>query len=602
MHDQLIQICLLTTFSIGSLWLGWRLKIPSIVFFLLSGFLLGPFLDLVHPDHLFGDLLPSFVSIAVGIILFEGSLTLDLKELTKARRSIRHFVIIGAPVSWILTSLCAHYVAGLSWPVSITFGALLIVTGPTVIMPLLKNAKLQNKTGSILKWEGIVNDPIGAILAVLSYEYFTKIHGKEISVEGFFITTAITLVAICVASFFVAYAIRYVLNRNLIPEYLKSPFVLSFVIIFFVLCNELLHESGLIAVTILGVALANIGVHSIDELKKFKESISLMLVSGLFIILTAKIDPEILLNIDLRQITFIILLLMAIRPLTVLMASLGTNMTWREILYTGWIAPRGIVCAAIAGIMGPQLLDAGYGDGANILPLAFAIVLITVFLHGFTAKPLGRLLGLSYDEGDSMIIVGASPWTLQLAETLRSVKIRVLLTDTNWHTLKNARLNDIPTYYGEILSEDTEHNLEFNQYNAIFAATYNIPYNSLICNKFTHDFGRANTYQILAQEKIETERKKITGTLTGRYFANPEFNFWDYNRLFDSGWRFKATLVNENFNQAEIEDSIHDEEMMIIGRIKKTNNKVSFHAYEIDDFSNGDVIILFGQGEDIKDV
>ena len=320
-----------------------------------------------------------------------------------------------------------------------------------------------------MKWEGIVNDPIGAIIAVLSYEYFKSLANEKTEVFDFAFSTFIELAFISLASFLCGMVLARILNRGFLPEYLKAPFLLSFVVVFYVLCNEILHESGLVGVTILGITLANLGVSSIDDIKKFKESISIMVISSLFIILTARMDLNILLNISFKEIGFVLCLLLIVRPATILASSIGTKMSWKEVFFVSWIAPRGIVCAAVAGVLGPQLVAVGYQDAEQILPLAFLIVVVTVFLHWLSAKPFARLLKLSYPDQGSLMIVGATPWLTQLAETLLKREINVLIVANNWNVLKRARLLNIPTYYGEVLSSETEHNLEFNQYNTILS-------------------------------------------------------------------------------------------------------------------------------------
>ncbi len=592
-HDPLLQVGLIAFFSIASQWVGWRLKIPAIVLLLLSGFLAGPLLGLIDPQALLGDFLQPAISIAVAIILFEGSLTLNFKEVKKARFAIRHIVLIGAPVGWIFMTLAGHYVGGLEWPVAITFGALLIVTGPTVIMPLLKQARLNDRAGSLLKWEGIINDPIGAVLAVLAYEYFHLTHGQNVSPSHFFIHTGSSLVLVSGLSIVSGFALAKILNRGFVPEYMKSAFLTSMVILLFIGCNTILHESGLIGVTLLGVTLANLGVTSINDLKRFKETLTLMLVSGLFILLTAQIDPTILLNIDWRGYGFIFVILFIVRPLTVLISSIGTTLTRNEIILASWIAPRGIVCAAVAGLMGPLLVEAGYSDGAQLLPLAFAIVLTTVILHGLTAKPLAKKLGLSHKEGDGLIIVGATEWSLQFAQILKEEGLAVMITDRSFHALKPVRMADIPSYYGETLSEETEFNLEMGQYNKLLAATDNSAYNALVCAHFAHEFGRECVFQISAREEDDHESKQITETMRGRVFATDHMDFWAFSRLYRQGWRFKRTRVNEEFNLEEILHQKKQEKLYIVGAL--TSGKyIQFHEPETQDsLKNDDVLIVF---------
>tara|TARA_B100000780_G_scaffold271026_1_gene231501 strand:- start:3200 stop:5074 length:1875 start_codon:yes stop_codon:yes gene_type:complete len=597
MHDQIVQIAWIAFFAILAQWLGWRLKTPAIVFFLIFGFIAGPILSLVHPEILIGDLLQPLTSIAVGIILFEGSLNLNFKEIVNSRTAIRHFVIVGAPVAWVLTSLSAYYLAGLSLEVAVTFGALLIVTGPTVIMPLLKNARLVERPASILKWEGLINDPIGAVLAVLCYEYFILHSGEGFQATGFFSGIVLKVILITALSFVIGRVIGTIFNRGLIPEYMKSAALLSLVVIFYVICNEILHESGLIGVTVLGITLANMGLTSLEEIKKFKETMSLMLVSGIFIILTAQMDPAILLNIDWRGVLFIASILFVIRPITALLSSIGTEMTWKEIVLTGWVAPRGIVAAAIAGIMGPLLIAAGYEDGAQMLPLAFAIVLVTVFMHGLSAKPLAKWLNLSYPERDALIVVGASAWSIQLAQTLQGRGIDVLIADKNWYALKQARLGNIPTYYGEILSEETEYNVELTKYNVLLSVTNNPAYNSLVCSAYAHDFSRESTYQFLPHEEDEHERRQITETIRGEDFGSEDLDYWILSNYYNKGWRFKAARIGKAENIDKIEVRVKKETLKVIGYIKSTHTlkrKLYLRRPKnLKDLKEEDVLITF---------
>lgn len=604
MHESLIQIAWIAFFSIFALWLGWRLKIPAIVFFLSFGFIAGPVLELVNPQNLLGDLLQPLTTIAVGIILFEGALNLNFKEIGRAKWAIRNFTIIGAPVAWILTSAAGYYIGGLSLPVAVTFGALLIVTGPTVIMPLLKNARLTERPSSILKWEGLINDPIGAVLAVLAYEYFKDSARPGFAAIDFFTTTFFIILGIALASALFGILLSRLFNRGLIPEYLKPAFLLSFVVILTVACNQILHESGLIAVTILGVTLANSGVSSLHELKRFKETMSLMLVAGIFIILTAKIDPTILTSLEWPGILFILTVLLVIRPITALASSIGTQMDWREIVLTGWIAPRGIVCAAVAAVMGPLLVDAGFEDGESMLPLAFAIVMLTVILHGLSAKPLGKLLGLTHPEKDSLILVGAANWTLQLAEVLRARDIEVVIADKNWYALKQARLSEIPTYYGEILSEETEYNIELSKYNAIAALTNNPAYNALVCSKFAHDFSRERTYQLVPYEDDTHESKQITEKMRGMNFMDPGTDYWEIANLFNQGWRFRSVRIDKDHNMDDIKDKIDDGTLRIVGYQKGGNNQKRLVLYAPENFKSmqdGDALILFEKREPAHD-
>lgn len=597
MTGILVQISWIAFFSILAQWMGWKFKTPAIVFLLIGGFIAGPMLNLVQPELLLGDLLNPVISLAVGIILFEGALNLNFKEIHEARRAIRRIIFIGGPFAWLMTTIALFYIAGLSMPVALTFGALLIVTGPTVIMPLLKNAHLKERPASILKWEGIINDPIGAVLAILCYEYFKLSSLEGLAMSSFLVSTLLAVATITFFGILIAYAISWMFNHDVIPEYLKPAFLLSTVLIFFVACNLIEHDFGLIGVTILGVALANMGVSSLEELKKFKETISIMLVSGVFIILTAKIDPAILFSIDWRGFAFVAVLLFIIRPATVLASSIGSQMTWQEVILTGWIAPRGIVCAAVAGVLGPYLVDLGYADGEQILALAFAIVLCTVFAHGLTAKPLGQKLGLAYGSKDSLIIVGASEWAIQLATALKNRDVEVMIADKNWHALRDARLSDLQVYYGEILSDETEYHLELARYNVILAVTNNPAYNALICNKFIHEFGRDKVYQFLPHEEDEHERRQIAHGILGRTFGLKDMDFWDISSEYMQGWRFRTTRIGQKKNLENLLKRHKEEQIKIVGHISPKGRLDLRTPTQFEDFEEEHVLILFEKEE-----
>lgn len=593
MVDILAQISWIAFFAIAAQWMGWKSKIPAIVFLLIGGFLAGPVFQFVQPSALLGDLLQPLVSLAVGIILFEGSVSLNFKEIKEAKSSIKRVIFIGGPVAWALTSLAGFYVAGLSWPVALTFGALLIVTGPTVIIPLLKNAHLKERPASILKWEGIINDPVGAVLAILCYEFYKISALEHHDVGGFLSSTILSIMLIAFFSVLSAHIIAWLFNRDAVPEYMKPAFLLSSVVVFFSLCNSIEHDFGLIGVTIMGVALANMGVTGIEELKRFKETLSIMLISAVFIILTANIDPAILLGIDMRGVAFIAALLFIIRPLTLVVSGLGSKMSWQEIILTGWIAPRGIVCAAVAGVLGPSLVAIGYEDGNRLLALAFAIVLCTVFAHGLSVKPLARRLGLAHTGKDGLIIVGASDWAIEFAKALKNRDIDVIIADKNWHALRAVRLADIPTYYGEVLSDETEYHLELARYNILLAVTNNPAYNALICNKFIHEFGRDKVYQFLPHDEDEHKRRQMTESMRGQTFGMADLGYWDVKSLFMKGWRFRTSRIGKKENLDEIIKKKEGGQIHILGSLNAKKRLNLRMPEDIEAMDSDDILIAF---------
>lgn len=574
--DITAQIIILSIAIIAAQWTAWRVHVPAIIFLLGAGFMLGPVTGLIKPDILLGDLMKPFVATAVAIILFEGSLQLRFKELRETRRAVRHVIFLGAPIGWILISLAAHYIAGLEWAVAITLGGMLVVTGPTVIMPMLRQARLNPRAGAILKWEGIVNDPIGILFAILSYEYFVSAKNGTVN-TAFYIEHGLAIILVGVLSFLLAHVIKRIFERGYIPEYLKTPFILSTVIALFFACDYILHESGLIAVTVLGLTLANIHTSSIEEIKRFKETITIMLVSGVFILLTADLDASVMLNINWQGALFIAALLFVIRPIIFFICSIGTQMTRNEILLTGLIAPRGVVCAAMAGVIGPLLTEAGFEDGNKILPIAFAVVVISVILHSLMIKPLARRLKLTSDETNGVIIAGSYPWSIQLAEALKSRNVPVMIIDNDWSALGKARLADIPVYYGELLSEETEFALEFNIYNTLIAATTNPAYNALVCEKFGYEYGTERMFNVNIAKTDIASRHKIASHVQARPLVSKEFTLDDADQKYADGWRFRTMRIGRPEKDADLIIPPQTENCIHIGVISKTG-LISFYT------------------------
>jgi len=488
--------------------------------------------------------------VAVAIILFEGGLHLRFETLHDAQKSVRRLIILGAPIGWFLISAGLHAIADLSWAVSVTFGGLLVVTGPTVIMPLLRSARLKARVSSLLKWEGIVNDPIGALFAVLSFEFFVFMQDESHGgVGSMIVTIAALLLVICVITVLVSRIMVWLFEHGHIPEYLKKPFLLSVVIGLYVFANFLQDEGGLLAVTIMGVTLANSSdLTSIEEIRRFKESMAVILVAGVFIILTASLDIALFYEMGWKDFAFVAALLFVIRPLTVFASTVATGLPWQEKLLVGWIAPRGVVCVAIAGLFGPLLVAQGYEDGAKMVPMAFLIVMVTVILHGFTLVFLGKRLKLVYEKANGVIIVGVHDWTIQLAESLTKMEIPVMMVDRNWVRLKKARLQNFNSYFGEILSDETEYSIDLAQYRYLLAATDNPAYNALVCSKFSHELGRDNVYQLSVPADDEKGHRSIARTVSGRRFVHQEMGFYEIWDMFRSGWRFKGTTLSEDFD------------------------------------------------------
>ena len=333
------------------------------------------------------------IGMAVAIIVFEGGLNLNLRELRTAGSGVIRLVFLALPLNWLLGSIAGHYLGGMAWSVSVLFGSILVVTGPTVIMPLLRQAKLEPRTASFLKWEAIANDPIGATLTllILSFLVVLRSEGEHFrAVSALAVHVVLGVLSASALGIALPYGLRIAFRRDLVPEYLKTPVLLAGALAVYALGEAIQAETGLVGATIFGVTLANIEITGLQELRRFKESLTVFLVSGLFILLTANIDPSVVRHLSWPIVVTASAILFIVRPAAIGIATIGAKMNWRERLLVGWIGPRGVVAAAVAGLAGDQLSHAGYRDGALILPMVFTVIAATVVLHGLTLSPLAR--------------------------------------------------------------------------------------------------------------------------------------------------------------------------------------------------------------------
>ena len=559
MENFVLAITLIGVLGVGAQWLAWRYNLPGIVLMAIAGILAGPTLGLFNMllgdayipgeppmEQVFGDFYRPLIGIAVAVILFEGGLTLNFAEIRGLSKGVSRLVIPGVPIAWLLGTLAAHYVGGLSLPIAIIFAGIMIVTGPTVIIPLLRQSKLKPRPATLLKWEGIVNDPVGALLAVFVYEVLTfdASHGTPVQIA---MSLVIASLLASLFGFALGRLIAWLFRHGHVPEYLKPPVLLAFVLVCFEIANQLQHEAGLLAVTVMGMTLANAKIASINELRHFKENITILLVSGVFIMLTANLTWDTLRAIDAQMMLLIATMLFIVRPIAVFASTIGTDLPFKERLLTAWIAPRGIVAVAVSSFFGASLVAAGYPDGETLIPLAFGMVFATVVLHGFSIGPLAKLLDLTSSKRPGVLIVGASPWSTALAIKLKELEIPVMIADSSWRRLRPARLANLETYYGEILSEVTEHHVDLNRFGHLLAVSGNEAHNALVCTDLAPELGRAQIYQVNARGKDEDDRQALSYTLKGKTFLHTGTGLDELLRRHYNGWTYQRTKLSDEY-------------------------------------------------------
>ncbi|HAE94305.1 MAG: sodium:proton exchanger [Hyphomonas sp.] len=567
--SELIFACaLIGALGIGAQWIAWRIQAPAIVLMALAGLAVGPLWTvifgepLLNPEKVFNggsnELLRPIVSLAVAVILFEGGLVLKFENLRDAGAAVRRMVFLGGPLAWALGTFAAHYAAGLDWGSSVVFAGVLVVTGPTVIMPLLRQSKLGGRTGQFLKWEGIVNDPVGALFAVAAFEIIrVAATGESILGKGAMIIVAAALgVGL---GFAFGWAIVRAFRQGWTPEYLKAPIIFASIILCYALAEMIEKEIGLVAVTAYGMTLANSRLAGLAELRKFKEDIAVLLVSGVFVILTANLTPDVIRRaLTWNTLAFLMAMLFIVRPLSVWIATWGT-LKRNEAILLGWIAPRGIVAVAVSSLFATLLEDLGrrgdsrfYFSGAEqITPLAFAMVFVTVVLHGFTIGPLARRLGLARKERPGVLLVGVNPWSIDLAKVLKDVGIEPILADNNWRRLRPAREAGLNTFFGEVLSEEAEVRLDHAAFDQVVGLSANEPYNALVSGHFAPELGRHRVYQLSAQDTEEEDPRAIGMGTRGRTLIRRGRGYDGLIRDHYRGWTFGKTKLTEEYDLAE---------------------------------------------------
>lgn len=526
-------------------WLAWRMRLPAILFLLLAGIVAGPIGGWLNPDALLGDLLFPFVSLAVSVILFEGSLTLKFSEIRGIETVVRRFVTTGALVTWAIVTVATQWITGISWGLATLFGAVMVVTGPTVIVPMLRTVRPTMHIANVLRWEGIVIDPIGALLAVLVYEFLIS-SGTAGGAVGATLVVFFKLITVgSLTGIGVGYLVGEALRRDWLPHYMFNVATLAAVMGAFALSNALSHESGLLAVTVMGIYLANRKGVPVEEILSFKESLSLLLITALFILLAARLDLNLLLGLGWAAVQVFLVVQFVARPLNVLVSTRGSSLSWRERGLLAWIAPRGIVAAAVIALFSLQLEQKGYADAVLLVPLTFVIIIGTVVLQSLTAGPLARILNVAEPGSGGFLIVGANPLAREIAKALSQNDVSVRLTDMLWDNVSRARMAGLQTYYGNPLSEHAEVYLNTAGLGRVLAMTADEHLNELACTRFKGDFGPKRVFALRVGAR-EKGRKAVS--LAGLEAFGEGVNFVELSRRLARGAEIRQTNISEAFS------------------------------------------------------
>lgn len=489
------KIVALIAIGITSHWLAWWIRIPSIIVLLVLGFIAGPLTGFLNPDALMGDLLQPFVSLSVALILFEGGLSLKYSDIRSERPVLIRLLTAGVFFTWISIALFAGFFTRMDWQIALLVGAILTVTGPTVITPLLRHIRLSGKTSALLKWEGITIDPIGATLAVLVFEAI-RAGGAGFSYSGIAIDLVITIVAGGVLGTSAALLIVFLMKRYWIPDSLQGVFALMCGLGVFVISNQFEAEAGLIGVTVMGICLANQKSVSMVHILEFIENLNLILISSLFVILAARLRIDDLRTLNAGILLFGASVIFFARPASVFLSTLNSGLNKKEKIFLAFTAPRGIVAASIASVFATDLATLSYNGIDRILPVIFFIIMSTVLFYGFFSPFLAKRLGLVNPDPQGVLFVGAGPFAREVAVALNKEGIPTLLVDTNMANVTAAKMAGLIANVGSILSDHFIESLELGDMKRLICLTSNDEMNALACKKHREFFGSRETYQL----------------------------------------------------------------------------------------------------------
>ncbi len=555
-------IAIILGLGILAQWTAWRYKFPSILLLLGFGFGAQHFFHLSIDNYLSGELgeqlLIPMVGLAVSLILFEGGLTLKFSELEESGAPVLRLCTIGVAVSFSLITAIGIYFFHWNWRIAALLGAILVVTGPTVISPLIRHIKPARNVSSIIKWEGIIVDPIGAILALLIFQAATA-GDLESARNVALITITKSLVVGIIFAIILAKAIEYLLKNHLIPDFLHSVFIISVIAIAFTGSNAIVSESGLLTVTVMGIVLANQKSVSVKHILEFKENLSILFISMLFLILSGRIDSTSLKDAAYEGILLLLLLIFLVRPASIFISNLfSSKTTLKERLFLSSLAPRGIVAAAVTSIFALELEHAAklhdeitpeiISQAHHLIPIVFIVIIGTVAFYGLLASPIANYLGLATKNPRGILFAGASNWLRMLAKALHDDGHIVLMLDTNYANVAAATLEGIPAKRANILSEYVEEELDLTGIGQLIAATPNDEVNSLAAKEFNHIFGSANIWQVAPRDDNAHHSTAVSPMKRSRILFPGRPSHDELALMVNAGAKIKRTSISEQYD------------------------------------------------------
>ncbi len=601
----LFGVALILILGVGAQWLAWHYQLPSILLLLVAGFVAGPVLGLIDPAVLQGEWVYPFVSISIGIILFEGGLNLRLSELREVGGPILNLITIGVLVTWLVGSAAVYLIEGFRVELSVLTGAILVVTGPTVIVPILRQIRPEGRIGAVAKWEGITIDPVGAILATLVLEVILLLNEPGSASAGAMEATlhvaeglGIAIIASLVIGGTAAALIVFTLYRRLVPGYLHNPLTLTLLVVAFVGAEALQHEAGLLTATLMGVVLANQSYVPVKRITEFKENLQVLLVGVLFIVLSARLDLATFEYVGGRTLLLIGVLIVFVRPLAVLVSCIGTKLSWKEQAFLAWLAPRGIVAAAVASLFAFDLQGVFPEAADALVPVVFIVIVGTVGIYGLTIPYVASWLGFADPNPEGVLFVGAETWVQDIASTLQDLGIKVQMLDSNPDHVEEAVERGLSAERADVLSESVLEDLDLSGIGRLLIMIPNDEVASLAALHLSEIFEMNDIFQLPARSIRQHGEGEVPEHLRGHVLFGGETSCARIRDCIDHDYNVYVVEAPGPMSRDELSEHFGDEALPMF--LVRGDQLVVLSEEETDKPQAGDQIVVIAREEDVQ--
>lgn len=583
MDHIIISIVAIIGLAILSQLIAWFTRLPSILLLIIAGILAGPVFGLFDPHALLGDLMEPIVSLSVAVILFEGGLNLKISDIKHTTPVVLRLITGGVLITWIIATVGAIFILGMDTRLAVLLGAILVISGPTVIMPLLRYLRPGQNVSAVLKWEGILIDPIGAILALIVLEIILT--GN--STGGAALQTAVILFKSIVFGGALgalgAWVMMQLLRRHILPDHLHIAATLGILAVVFLVAEIIQLNAGLVSAIVMGAIMANQCKADISHIFEFKEHLTLLLISFLFIILSAGLDLSAFSGIAWQLVLFVVILIVIARPLAVFISARNSKLKTKEKLLLSSIAPRGIVSASVASVFAFRLLADGYSGGELLAPITFAVIFGTILASSIIAPLLIKGLKISQMNPQGVVFLGGQIWIRDIAAILDEKEIKTLIIDGNKANVAYAKRKGLNAVYADALAGSFLEDRDFSDYGYFTAMTADDNYNILVALRLSKSFGRSGVF-ILPTANTASKDQKQSQHLPGRLLFDTAATYDRMAELYEKG-KVKLVTLDEDIEPKKFTEKFGKDSLPLFAvgpnggvTVITTENKIEFKS------------------------